>query len=809
MKKSKILWTLLMGIIAFGSVQANPMFGRKQLLVKDWRFKLMDTCNLKDLQTNELLQWRQVTLPHDWSVEGPYSPDKASATGYSPGGMGWYAKDLQIPANEMGQKVYVYFEGVYNRSKIYINGHLIAERPNGYISFLCDLTPFVQYGKENRLVVQVDHTRESDSRWYTGSGIYRDVYLVYANPVHIDLYGTFCKNGSINKNNADFIVETSLSNESKSKAKVRLELVLIDPENGNKIATTVKKLILAGGDSSKCTQTLKVTNPKLWSIESPYLYQLKTRVFVDGSLTEENVQSVGARTLTYSAENGFALNGKWTKLKGVCIHHDAGCLGSAVPKEVWKRRLLTLKELGCNAIRMSHNPQSPAVYDLCDEIGLVVMDEAFDEWEYPKKKWVKGWNVGTPVFEGSFDFFKEWGERDLRDLILRDRNHPSIIMWSIGNEVDYPNDPYTHPILDHANINQPVQGGYLTDHPKAERLGEISRKLATVVRSYDTSRPVTAALAGVVMSNHTDYPFNLDICGYNYTEDRYEMDHKEFPQRVIYGSENGNGLNSWKTVRDSKNIFAQFIWTGIDYLGESGSWPSRGFNSGLLDFGGNLKPRGYFRRVMWSERPVAYIGTYPAAYGSLSEDAWPVWNYKVGELIRVVSYTNTPQARLLLNGREVGILKPFDEKTFITSWDIPFASGKVEVEGLDQEGKVLCRYAIESSSKPISIQAIPDLKEISKERGVLQIQVKITDEHGVPVFLSEEELNCQIEGPIRLLGMESSNNGDMGDYRDMKQRVYHGSMVVYVQATGETGQAKIRLSAPLLKTAVVDLTIIQ
>ena len=493
----------------------------------------------------------------------------------------------------------------------------------------------------------------------------------------------------------------------------------------------------------------------------------------------------------------------------MCIHHDAGCLGSAVPREVWKRRLITLKDMGCNAIRMSHNPQDPEVYDLCDELGILVMDEAFDEWEFAKKKWVTGWNQGIPVFEGSFSYFAEWSDKDLSDMVLRDRNHASVIMWSIGNEVDYPNDPYSHPVLDHANINQPVQGGYLPDHPKAERLGAIAKRLSAIVRNLDTSRPVTAALAGVVMSNETDYPFALDITGYNYTEDRYAQDHVNYPKRVIYGSENGQSMESWKAVRDNVYIFGQFLWTGIDYLGESNAWPSRGFDSGFLDFGGFIKPRGHFRQALWSTKPAIYIGTYlkPQNEKEISIDAWPVWNYEDGKMIRVVCYTNSEKAKLLLNGKSVGEVRKFDDNSGIIYWDIPFHEGKLEVIGLDKGDKQICSYIVQSSGRPYSITVESDLATIKKDRGVAQVVVQIVDDKGIPVMNSEDEVTCTIEGPAKLLGLESSNNSDMGNYRDNVQRVYHGRLLAYVQATGKEGKVSLSFAAPWLKGAKVSIDV--
>lgn len=803
---TKVLLLILM-LFAGLHAKADPMFGDKHLFVDGWRFIQPVSDSDDILSVNDFSKWQSVTLPHDWSVKGRYSPDKYSATGYLPGGMGWYAKEFEVPADKKGEKVYIYFEGIYNRSTVYLNGHLVGNRPNGYLSMLYDLTPYVRYGERNVIKVAVDHTRENDSRWYTGSGIYRDVYLVYANPVHINLWGVFFHADKVTSRKAEVTVETTLRNFSPDDAEVKLVQTIIGKSDGKAVADVAKTLSLASGDSAVQVQKMTISHPKLWSTDNPQLYTLKTVLYVNGEKTEENTRDVGIRTLTFDPDKGFALNGRWMKLKGVCIHHDAGCLGSAVPPEVWRRRLLTLKDLGCNAIRMSHNPQAPALYDLCDELGFVVMDEAFDEWEYPKRKWVSGWNVGTPGFQGSSDFFNEWCERDVSDMVLRDRNHPSVIMWSIGNEVDYPNDPYSHPVLDHGKINQPMYGGYKKDAPDAKRLGDISKRLATAVKRCDTTRPVTAALAGVIMSNETEYPFNLDICGYNYTENRYDEDHRKYPDRVIYGSENGQGLDAWKKVRDSKNIFAQFLWTGIDYLGEAGRWPSRGLYTGLIDLGGFVKPRGYFRRALWSEKPVAYLGTYPVHGNRLSADAWSSWNYEEGQNVRVVAYCNTPKSRLLLDGKIVGETKGLDDNTFITSWDIPFHPGKLQVEGLDGNGKTVCTYSVSTSGRPYAITAEAyGGTVIDKQRGVAQILLQIVDADGHPVYLSDDEVTCRISGPAKLLGLESGNNSDMGNYNDNRQRVFRGHLIAYIQATGQEGNAEIKFSAPWLKEAGIELT---
>ena len=803
MKTIKLVLVITIVFLS-AKIFAQVSFGKPEKINHGWQFQLADIPNAQVIDF-DAKKWRTIDLPHDWTVEGTLSPNLASCTGYLPGGIGWYRKTVNIPQGKTGDKVYLYFEGVYNRSEVFVNGHSVGKRPNGYVSFMYDVTPFVEAGKPAVIAVRVDHSRSADSRWYTGSGIYRNVWLITANPVHIAQWGVFYRTKSMDKTKAVLTVDTEIENGSDAKADLTVIQQLLDA-NGKEIAKSSKKISLPAKNNGKTTSDLNVAKPLLWSVKTPNLYQLKTTIEQNGKAIDETVTALGIRTLTFDADKGFALNGEWMKMKGVCMHHDAGVLGSAVPREVWKRRLLNLKELGCNAVRMSHNPQAPDVYELCDELGLLVMDEGFDEWEFPKRKWLEGWNIGTPGFEGSYDFFEEWSSQDMADIVRRDRNHVSVFAWSIGNEVDYPNDPYSHPVLNGTSINQPMFGGYKPDQPNAERLGNVAKRLAAVVRENDPSRPVTAGLAGVVMSNATEYPDALDIAGYNYTEDRYLTDHKTYPKRVIYGSENGHAMSAWKAVRDNEYIFGQFLWTGIDYLGESGAWPSRGFYSGLMELGGYIKPRGYFRQALWSEKPVAYLGTYPTPNrdrdrATPSIDAWSVWNYSDGQIIRVVCYTNAAKARLLLNGDEVGAMKDYDDNTGVIWWDVPYAAGTLEVAGMDAAGNKTCGYRIHSSGRPYALTATVD----DNSNGLAHITVQVVDEKGIPVMISDDELTCTIDGPAKLIGLEASNNADMGNYRDNIQRVYHGRLLAYIQETGEAGAITVKFTAPWLKQAEVKM----
>ena len=829
LKKSCKLRLTKVAIAIFISFVTIPLFGqvsfgKPEKINDNWLFNLGE---VEDFRTADRQRWRKVDLPHDWSIKEQLSPTLAGCTGYLPGGIGWYHKKIQISESKKGEKVYLYFEGVYNRSEVFVNGKSLGLRPNGYISFMYDATPYIEYGKDNTIDVKVDHSQYADSRWYTGSGIYRNVWLVYANPVHIGQWGVYAY-PEVNKNKGTLRIEVELSNGSQENSNLTVINELFSPE-GKSVAKTSGKVTVTSGNTNKITASLNVNKPALWDIDNPTLYKLKTTVLKDGKEIDQTVTTTGFRSFKFDPNKGFALNGKWMKMKGVCIHHDGGVLGSAVPREVWKRRLLTLKSLGCNAIRTSHNPQAPDLYELCDELGMLVLNEAFDEWEFPKRKWIEGWNVGTPGFQGSYDFFEEWGERDLADMVRRDRNHLSVFAWSIGNEVDYPNDPYSHPVLDgkkeESGFTQPIFGGFKKDAPDAMRLGGIAKRLVAVAKKYDKSRPTTAGLAGVAMSNETEYPEALDIAGYNYTESLYDIDHKTYPDRILYGSENRHDLNAWKATRDKEFIFGQFLWTGIDYLGESGRWPSRGFYSGLLDFGGFVKPRGYFRQSLWTDEPMAYLGTYPTrGAGSNADvwsqlesenqrperapsmDAWPVWNYEKGQSIRVVCYTNAAKAQLTLNGKNIGEAKEYDNETGIIYWDVPYEDGKLEVIGLDKENKELTRYAIQSSKQPYALKIMSSEKEIGKN-GLAQVVIQVVDENDVPVMLSENEITCLIAGPAKLLGLEAGNNQDMSDYTDNRHRVFNGHILAYIQPTGEEGEVKIRFTSPWLKPVETSILV--
>ncbi|NCD72438.1 DUF4982 domain-containing protein [Mucilaginibacter sp. R11] len=773
-----------------------------ELFNSNWKFHLGDT--------TVNAGWRTLDLPHDWSIEGPFSEDWASATGYLPGGIGWYQKTFTANPKWKSKRISIYFDGVYKNSEVWINGHSLGKRPNGFIPFEYDLTPFLNYAEKNIIKVKVDHSEFADSRWYTGSGIYRNVYLIVKNPVNIHPWDIAFATPEVTSNKALVKINADVTNTLKNAVPVSVRLNLFKEDGSVAAAKTVKLLSKPGKTSVELTQ--QVLSPKLWSVEHPQLYRMQLQVLRDGEPINEVNQSVGIRSIRFDKNEGFFLNGVNLKLKGICIHDDAGALGVAVPREVWERRLTILKEGGVNSLRLSHNPHADYLYDLCDKMGFLVMDEAFDEWEIGKNKWVKGWNVGTPSKDGYHEYFKEWAHRDLADMIKRSRNHTSIILWSIGNEIDYPNDPYTHEILNTGRNPQIYGKGYLPDHPAASGLTSIATDLVKVVKEQDRTRPVTAALAGVVMSNEVGFPEVLDVVGYNYQEYRYPDDHKKYPNRIIYGSENGMARQAWNAVDSNKYISAQYLWTGIDYLGEAGKWPQRSNGAGLLDLAGFKKTEYFYRQSLWAEKPMIYIAVREPIQNQ-DRGIWshrgvqPLWNWPTGHKLRVECFTNCPEAELFLNGKSLGKKLRDTSSGQIPSWNVEYQPGELLVKGY-KDGKQVSDFVLKTASNAAAISASADRVSLpGLKKGISQIEVQVTDQNGVPVYTADNEIEVEISGSARLLGLESGSSSSHENYQGPKRKTIHGKLLAYIETSGKPGDVEVRFSSPGLSTATVKLNV--
>ncbi len=796
-------------ILTLVVAQAAAQTARNTILFNSgWKFHKGDVAAGDKITFNDK-GWTAVTLPHDWSVEGPFSQEWASGTAFLPAGIGWYRKTFSMPSAAKDKHTYIYFDGVYKESEVWINGHYLGKRPNGFISFQYDLSPYLNNSGKNVLAVKVDHSQFADSRWYTGSGIYRNVYLITESPVHIGLWGVAFTTPKVSQKQAAVKVNVAVVNGASNNKGITVKCKLVDAA-GKTVAAAGKSMSLKKGDSTTADLNFAISNPHLWSVDNPGLYNLVVTVSAGGKPADELNYKVGIRDIKFDADKGFFLNGKNMKLKGVCLHDDAGVLGVAVPKDVWRRRLIILKEGGCNSIRLSHNPHADYLYDLCDELGFLVMDEAFDEWEVGKNKWIKGWNAGTPGKDGYHEYFADWHDRDLGDMVLRDRNHASIIMWSIGNEIDYPNDPYSDTILNTGRNPQIYGKGYLPDHPPAKRLGELSGELAAVVKKYDTSRPVTAALAGVVMSNTTTFPENLDVVGYNYQEYRYKDDHKIYPKRVIYGSENGGQLSAWNAVDSNVYIAGQYLWTGIDYLGESHQWPLRGSFSGLLDLAGFTKPEYYFRKSLWSDKPMVYLATEESKpptekeTGRRRSAAIPEWNYKPGDKVRVNCYTNCSEAELFLNGRSLGkkSLSQFDNR--IIYWDVDYQAGELIVKANTNAGH-LVSFALKTEGAASAIKT-QVFQYATGPSALAQVEVDIVDKKGIPVFNADNDITVEIAGGAKLLGLE---NGDLNSHENNQSKtlkVFHGKLLAYIQLDNNPGKVSLTITSPGLKPQTVKIS---
>ena len=592
----------------------------------DWKFFKEDATGAQRTDFVDSA-WRTLNLPHDWSIEGPYSETHPTggSGGYLPTGIGWYRKHFSIPQQYKDRKVFIEFDGVYMNSDVWINGHHLGNHPYGYTSFHYDMTPYLNYGdKKNVLAVRVDNSKQPNTRWYSGSGIYRHVRLLVTDKLHISLWGTFVTTADVSKESADVKVSTKVSNESDVLKKTTLVTAVVD-KDGTVIGTVETSHNIAANSEYEFVQHVRVKKLHLWSVDSPYLYKVCSVVKDAGKQVDNAEIPLGIREIHFDADRGFLLNGEHVKINGVCVHHDGGCVGAAVPERVLERRLEILKEMGCNALRISHNPPAPELLDMCDRMGFLVMDEAFDEWKRGKREY------------GYHEYFDRWAIKDLKSMLHRDRNHPSVIIWSVGNEIPEQDDP--------------------------EGI-EILAELVETCHREDPTRPVTSGCDYIVAEPHqttAGFLNLLDVVGYNYAdrwrlrrEIYYDDDRHNFPDRKIIGSESvsvggvrgdyspaepnswwGNYTTRmiraeqlWKFVKTHDYVAGDFMWTGIDYLGES-RWPHKNASSGMLDLCGCRKDGFYFYQSQWTEKPMLHL--------------FPHWNWKgkEGQIIPVLCYTNS------------------------------------------------------------------------------------------------------------------------------------------------------------------------
>lgn len=759
-----------------------------------WKFSLESDVQpgVSDPEFNDR-SWRQLDLPHDWAIEGDFSQDNPSGPGGGalPGGVGWYRKQFRIRNLDCRYKIE--FDGIYMNSSVYVNGHLVGTRPYGYISFSYDITDFLVRGS-NTIAVRVDNSDQPNSRWYSGCGIYRDVRLVKVTPVHVAQWGTYVTARTDN-NRATLDIETRIENDGDAGQSFSVWSTVLDSK-GRIVASRSTRC-----DSTVVRQTFDVQNPHLWDIEDPHLYTLRTEIRKDGRTIDSYSSTFGIRDIRFDAATGFYLNGKHVVINGVCLHHDQGCLGTAVNRRAIERQLQILKDMGCNAIRCSHNPPSPVLLDLCDSMGFLVMDEAFDMWH--KKK------TGQDYAR----FFDDWAERDLTDMILRDRNHPSIVIWSIGNEVQ-------------------EQWDY--------SLGmEIAPRLARLIRSLDPTRPITAGCNEPGVRNPLFQSGALDIIGFNYHNSNVESVPRLFPGKPFIVTESVSALMTrgyyempsdeqsvrperwdkpyynesfacsaydnvctpWGSHHEENLLFlkrlpfvaGQFVWTGFDYIGEPTpyGWPARSSYFGIIDLAGFPKDIYYLYQSEWTDKTVLHL--------------FPHWNWKPGQEVDMCCYfNNADEVELFVNGQSEGIAQK-DSTHASVHWKVKYRPGTVKAVAR-KDGRQIAVQEIHTAGEPAMIRLTADRRKIKSDgRDLSFVTVEILDKDGNLCPQADNLVEFKVRGAAFIAGVDNGSPISLERFRDSRRKAMNGKCLVVLQNNGRDGRIKLTASSGLLKTDAVTL----
>ncbi|MFC2111748.1 sugar-binding domain-containing protein [Bacteroidota bacterium] len=826
---------------------AKEQAGSTEDFIDNWKFHLGDLSEAFNTEFDDS-EWETINLPHDWSIEQGYTPkNTAASTGFTPGGIGWYRKSFKLSKEDINKHIAIEFDGVYNNSKVWINGHLLGERPYGYSSFSYVLNEFIHYDNtDNIIAVKVDHEAYVDSRWYTGSGIYRNVRLIKRDPLHIKKYGVQIVTPMVSKEQAKVIINATLENTGEKIENVNLKYSITQPD-GELVNQKEQSINLLNSNVGEVEFIIE--KPLLWDIGDPNLYTVKVEVSSEGKLRDVNNVNFGIRTFRFDADKGFSINGNNVKIKGVNLHHDAGCLGAAVPKDIWEYRIKKLSSIGVNAIRCSHNPHSPELLDVCDEQGILVMNEIFDEWDRPKGKnlvYIGDKAAPEDVFCTYPKVFNEWAEQDLKDWALRDFNHPSVIMLSIGNEIEL-SFPYYAETYDRANPGKDYyndEANYDSEIIKREfdkltggtdTLTIIAEKLAKWVRDIDTTRPVTCGSHQPSVGLISGYANTVDVLGFNYRANEYDIAHKTYPDLKIIGSENWVSYNEWKSCLDRDFVAGVFIWTGFAYLGEAGPWPRKGLNISLFDFAGFKNPRGHFFECLWEEDPKVYMVTTPENKSEFSyneKKGWefnmqltkppvwdllrlwewynvnPDWNYSDGEPVIVQTYTNCEEAELFLNGSSLGkqSLADFADDNII-KWLVPFKSGELKVIGYNN-GNIADEYIINTNGSLAKIRIEANKMQLKADgSSSLVITAELIDENQNILTNQDEEIIFEVSGPIKNLGVDNGWEYNVSPHKINKIKTHHGKAIIILQSKIEIGEAMIYATCKDLKSNELSIAI--
>jgi beta-galactosidase len=771
-----------------GPVQTPVYNGlRGQDFNSGWKFNRGDVTGGQDVAFDDST-WRSLNVPHDWSIELAFNQKSpaGSGGGYLDGGIGWYRKTFTLDQAYSGKEILIQFDGVYMNSQVWINGTSLGTRPYGYSSFEYDLTSYVKFGATSNVIAVRVNNNQPTSRWYSGSGIYRNVWLTVVNPVHVTNSGVFVTTPTLSSTSAAVSVSTEVQNQSTTSQSVTVTTTISDPSGAAVATNTSAGSDIGANATATISQSLTVANPQLWSTTSPTRYQVKVEVKAGGAAVDTYLTSLGFRTVAFDAASGFSLNGQNTKLRGVCMHHDLGALGAAVSYRAIERQVEILKAMGVNAIRTSHNPPAPELLDICDRQGILVMDEAFDCWETQK------------VSNDYHLYFKQWAQTDVQALVRRDRNHPSVIMWSVGNE-----------------IPSPTTG--------------TATNLKNWVLAIDSTRPVTWASVNTSNATNQSVAAVLDLQGYNYSEWRYDQDHTAHSNWKLFGSETSsavrsrgiyhtpasksaltnsdtqcssydNSVVSWGSSAESsyKNdvsrsfVAGQFIWTGFDYIGEPTpyGWPAKSSYFGIVDTAGFPKDIYYLYQSRWTTAPMVHI--------------LPHWNWSAGTTVTVFVYSNCDSVELFLNDVSQGS-KTFASGAVHLEWNVAWASGTVRAEG-KRGGAVVANEEVKTAGAAAKVVLSADRDTIEADgKDLAFVTADVQDAAGVFVPTAVNAVSFSVSGPGEIVGVDNGNAIDTSSYKGPSRNAFGGKALAIVRSTGATGQIEVAATSSGLASGSISL----
>lgn len=807
----------------------------RRLFDEGWQFTQTDSVKMSWFGYNDKT-WRTLDLPHDWAIEGDFmatAPSGASG-GALPGGIGWYRKHFNVTKADKGKKLFIDFDGVYMNAKVWINGHELGQRPYGYSSFRYDLTPHLNYGGDNVVAVRVDNSDQPNSRWYSGCGIYRHVYLVSTDNVHVSHWGTWINAEVQASGAAVFKLDVELDNETGKSKKVMVVNTLLDA-SGKAVGSSSSAVKLPAGASRKAvSQNMMLKNPQLWSVERPYIYKVRTQVKVGGKVVDEYYTNTGVRSFRFDAEKGFFLNGKNMKINGVCQHHDMGCLGAAVNEDALYRQLKMLRDMGANAVRCSHNPPAPELLNMCDTMGLIVMDESFDMWHRRKTK------------NDYARFFDKWAERDLTDLVRRDRNHPSILMWSIGNEVleQWSSADADNLTAEQANLILNAGHDASTLAKDGEELSPnsiLTRNLCNIIRRLDNTRPITAGCNEPSPGNHLFKSGALDIIGFNYHHEWVKDVPKNFPGMPFIFSESVSALQTrdyymmpsdsvrkapqewwmpytdpsfqcsaydnmhaswsstheqtWDVVKHNDFVGGQFIWTGWDYIGEPTPYgfPARSSYFGIIDLAGMPKDVYYMYQGEWTDRQVCHL--------------FPHWNWLDGQQIDLwCYYNNADEVELFINGKSQGV-RTKGAHDYHVMWRVTYEKGEAKVVAR-KNGKVVATDVRRTAGAPHHIRLTADKTSLAANGKSLSfVNVDIVDADGNVCPWAENQVFFELSGAARLDGVDNGNPASMERFKDNRRKAFFGRCLAVVRSAKQAGKAVLKARAYGLPDAEIEIEV--